>query len=145
MCTISTSYSHLSQQQLYKENQNGYYVVMGKILFFNTTLLFVPFLVNAQDATYWADPFLVAISGLLPQLLSLFVAITVLVFVWGLVVFIRNSDDEKKVAEGKRFMLWGLVALFVMVGVWGIIELLQSITGIGVSPAETVPTVTNPL
>ena len=54
------------------------------------------------------------------------VALTMLVFFWGLSKFILAAGDEKKVADGKRLIFWGIIALFIMVSIWGIINLLYS-------------------
>ena len=61
-------------------------------------------------------------------------AIALLVFFWGLVKFIMKAGDEKAVAEGRRLMLWGIVALFVMVSVWGLVYFIGD---------EIFPTVNN--
>jgi hypothetical protein len=47
-----------------------------------------------------------------------------LVFLWGLVKFIFRvgGGDEKAVEEGKNIMKWGLIALFVLISLWGIIR-----------------------
>lgn len=60
------------------------------------------------------------------QIVLILVAGSLLVFVWGIAKFILSAGDEKKVAEGKTLMFWGVVALFVMVSVWGIIQLFYS-------------------
>lgn len=52
-------------------------------------------------------------------------AIALLVFFWGLVRFIYTASEEGK-SEGKMFMIWGLIALFVMVSVWGIIYFISN-------------------
>ncbi len=73
----------------------------------------------------------------IPILLSL----AVLVFFWGIVKFIYNAGDEKKIDEGKQLMLWGMVGLFVMVALWGIIGYIQvqvgldNTTGLGTLPS----------
>ena len=41
-------------------------------------------------------------------------------FIWGVVEFIRNSDNQEKRKEGRTRMLWGIIALFVMVSFLGI-------------------------
>jgi hypothetical protein len=70
------------------------------------------------------------------------VPLALLVFVWGIVVFIAKSGNEEAVEEGKRKMIWGVVALFVIVSIWGIVAVLQQITGI-VQPATiTRPSIT---
>ncbi|OHA96913.1 MAG: hypothetical protein A3J09_00400 [Candidatus Zambryskibacteria bacterium RIFCSPLOWO2_02_FULL_51_21] len=56
-------------------------------------------------------------------LVPLVASLALLAFFWGLAKFIYNvSGDEKAVGEGKNLMKWGLIALFVMVSVWGILR-----------------------
>lgn len=47
-----------------------------------------------------------------------------LAFLWGLTKFISNAGSDKAVTEGKSLMKWGLIALFIMVTLWGIIQFL---------------------
>ncbi|MDQ3089526.1 MAG: hypothetical protein M3Q24_00015 [bacterium] len=55
-------------------------------------------------------------------------AAALLVFFYGLVKFILKAGQEK--AEGKGIMVWGLIALFVMLSVWGIIRFFQAEFGL---------------
>ncbi len=58
--------------------------------------------------------------------IGVLVAVGLLVFFWGLVKFIFRVDgDEKVIESGKKLMVWGIIALFVMVSVWGIIRFMQ--------------------
>ena len=57
------------------------------------------------------------------QIIPLLVGVTLLSFFWGLAKFIRAAGDEKKITEGKEFMKWGIVGLFVMVSIWGLVNL----------------------
>lgn len=54
-------------------------------------------------------------------------------FVWGLVQFLWNLDEGSH-EEGKRHMVWGIVGMFVMVSVWGILMLLQQTFGLCLDP-----------
>ncbi|MEK7461778.1 MAG: hypothetical protein AAB586_01775 [Patescibacteria group bacterium] len=68
-----------------------------------------------------------SVGGLLNPLIVVLVAAALLVFFWGLVKFIfRVGGDENAVEGGKRLMIWGLIALFVMISVWGIIRFMQN-------------------
>jgi len=66
-----------------------------------------------------------SLREIIKMLIVLAAAVALLAFFWGLARFIFKSGDEKAVEEGKRIMKWGLVALFVMVSVWGIIGFFQ--------------------
>jgi hypothetical protein len=49
---------------------------------------------------------------------------------WGVVQYILNNEEEAKREKGKQFMLWGIIALFVMFSVWGLIKVLGNTFGI---------------
>ncbi|OHB17896.1 MAG: hypothetical protein A2544_01390 [Candidatus Zambryskibacteria bacterium RIFOXYD2_FULL_43_10] len=84
-----------------------------------------------------------AVGGLINPLIVILVGVALLVFFWGLAKFIfRVGGDEKAVEGGKRLMIWGLLALFVMISVWGIIRFMQNalllpLPGSGGSPILT--------
>lgn len=43
-------------------------------------------------------------------------------FIYGLIKFFLNPDNQKKKEEGKSFIVGGLIALFVMTAMWGIVK-----------------------
>jgi Type IV secretion system pilin len=63
--------------------------------------------------------------------LPLLNAIAFLLFFWGVAKFVLHSGDSKQLEEGKQFMIWGVVALFVLVSFWGILQFLSSQFGFG--------------
>lgn len=66
-------------------------------------------------------------NSLVNGVMWLFIAAAVAVFFWGLVEYIFRIGGEKggEAKGGGHLMLWGIIALFVMVSIWGIIRLLQ--------------------
>ena len=50
-------------------------------------------------------------------------------YFWGLATNIPHFGDEKGAEKRRSFFFWGLIILFVMVSVWGIIQLLQNTLG----------------
>ncbi len=58
-----------------------------------------------------------------------------LFFLWGMVQYIRNADNEKKREESKKFIYYGIIGLTVMVAVWGIVRIVTGTFGFG----NTVP------
>jgi hypothetical protein len=59
-------------------------------------------------------------KGLIPLLL----AIGLVVFLWGVVKYVTAGADESKAKEGRNLMIYGIIALFVMVSVWGLVNVL---------------------
>jgi len=72
------------------------------------------------------------------KIILVLVAISLLAFVGGIVYyFMLSPGDQNKRGEGRKFMLWGIVALFVMVSMWGIVNFVSnSVLGNGASPSS---------
>ena len=60
----------------------------------------------------------------LNALMGLFITLAIVVFFWGLIRYLVSVGEEK--SEGLQIMFYGVIAIFVMVSIWGIIRLLQS-------------------
>jgi hypothetical protein len=73
------------------------------------------------------------IANLLVSILSVFAFVA---FFYGLATYILNSADEEKKEAGKNIMIWGTIALFVLVTIWGIIGMLQRTVGSTQGPGK---------
>lgn len=69
------------------------------------------------DTLGLANTFLNAAIGLM-------ITLAIVVFFWGLIRYLMEVGEKKK--EGLEIMFYGIIAIFVMVSIWGIIRLLQS-------------------
>lgn len=69
------------------------------------------------------------IVGYIQQLLPILAGIALLVFFWGLAVFIKNSGDAKSHEQGRSFMIWGVIGLFILLSFMGILQLFYSDLG----------------
>lgn len=98
-----------------------------KISFISSFIL-IPFITYA--ALDGVKTLIEAIGDLIKTALPITVALALLLFFWGLAKFILKSGDPTAQTEGKNRMIWGIVALFVMVSVWGIVNLMQRDLGI---------------
>lgn len=59
-------------------------------------------------------------------------AIAFIVFVWGAFdTFILGANSEEVKEKGKNLMLWGLIGFFVMVSVWGLVNILTGTVSFG--------------
>jgi hypothetical protein len=76
------------------------------------------------------------------SVIPLIFAVAVVMFVWGVVkFFIIDADEEAKRAQGKQFMIWGVIALAVMLSVWGLVAIFGDTFGI---PHSVLPHVCPP-
>jgi hypothetical protein len=64
-------------------------------------------------------------------------AAALLFFFWGLAQYIWGGAEEKE--KGRNLMIWGVVALFIMASIWGIVGVLQSTFNVGNQNTVTVP------
>ncbi len=67
-------------------------------------------------------------------------AVAFIVFVWGAFsTFILGANSEEVKEKGKNLMLWGLIGFFVMVSVWGLVNILTGSVSFGNSSQTTLP------
>ena len=74
------------------------------------------------------------IAGVITQivnpLIELMAAAAFVVFLWGVFKMIANAGDEGARAEGRQNILWGLVGLAIIFGVFGILGLITGTLGV---------------
>lgn len=101
----------------------------------------LPFVAFAQVQSQSVLGVLDFFQRLFNGMIGLFITIAIVAFFWGLIKYIWSVDEKK--AEGLQTMLYGVLAIFVMVSIWGIIRLIQNTFGVaggGAITPGTVPT-----
>lgn len=67
-------------------------------------------------------------------------AVAFIVFLWGAFdTFIVGANNEDVKDKGKNLMLWGLIGFFVMVSVWGLVNILTGSITFGNTSVPTLP------
>lgn len=97
-------------------------IVVSSIVF--GTLSF-PHVVQAQVRDF-ADFVGLLLNGILNPLIVIIITLALIYFLWGMANFILRADDEQARAKGKQIMIWGIIALFVMVSVWALVAILEN-------------------
>lgn len=64
------------------------------------------------------------------SIMPLLIALAVMFFIWGVITYVINPDNEDKRNQGKSFMIYGIIALFVIISVWGLVAVLTNTLGI---------------
>jgi len=62
---------------------------------------------------------------LINDTIYIIVALALVGFMWGIVKILFNSDNEIVKKEGRNFMMYGVLTLFVMTSVWGLVNYLN--------------------
>ena len=60
-------------------------------------------------------------------------AIAFFMFLIGVGRFIRAAGNEKELKESKNLLIWGIIGLFVLMTVWGIVAFIRGEFGFGSS------------
>jgi len=103
-------------------------------------LLVAPMMASAQTL-FNVETLLRSIGRLVDLALPIVVAIALLGFFWGLAKFIFAAGNEVDSEQGKKLMIWSLVALFVMVSVWGLVRFIGNALNVQQGGTIEVPTV----
>lgn len=96
-------------------------MTMTKPILFLSALLF-PLLSSAQTLDGAVQGFLGYVNQVIPVLIGLIL----LALFWSAATFIRTSGKGGEVEEAKKRLLWGVIALFISVAFWGIVQFFTS-------------------
>jgi hypothetical protein len=102
----------------------------------------VPFITSAAAINNVSDVGSFIINTINGVLVPVIFAIAFIVFLWGAFkTFIIGANDPGVKESGKNLMLWGLIGFFVMVSVWGLVNILTGTVsfGNGAGPAGGAP------
>ncbi|MCD8494868.1 MAG: hypothetical protein LRY46_02000 [Candidatus Pacebacteria bacterium] len=105
------------------------------------TLLGMPLVTYAQQGqsntcaaqfNTLGDIFVYGTCLLSRTIVPLIISLALVMFMFGMVKFIANAGDQTKREEGRQFMLWSIIGLFVMISIWGIVAMLTNTFGLSV-------------
>ena len=102
-----------------------------------SVLVLAPLLTFAQspDISYIGNLF-AWIDQLVFVAIPLLLGLAVLLFIWGVIkYFIYGADDESSRTTGRAYMLYALIGLVAVVAVWGLVNLMLQLLGIGTDAA----------
>ena len=69
------------------------------------------------------------LSNIVNPIITLMVGIAIIYFLWGAFQFIKNAESPEERKKGGMNMLWGVVGLFIMASVYGIMNLIIGTIG----------------
>lgn len=82
------------------------------------------------------DIFIQNVQQLINALIPLVAAIALLAFFWGLAKYVFQADDDEAKEKGKNIMIGGIIALFLIAAVGGIVEFIAD--AFGLDQGETI-------
>ncbi|MBI4065845.1 hypothetical protein HY412_01460 [Candidatus Kaiserbacteria bacterium] len=107
-------------------------LVSGALAAFAVPLVSLAAVSNLSDA----GSFIINIIN--NVLVPVLFAIAFIVFLWGaFYTFILGSNDEEAKTNGRNLMLWSLIGFFVMVSIWGLVNILTGSVSFGNNAGPT--------
>ncbi|PIQ68528.1 MAG: hypothetical protein COV91_03680 [Candidatus Taylorbacteria bacterium CG11_big_fil_rev_8_21_14_0_20_46_11] len=80
-----------------------------------------------------------AVQDLIYFIMPIVVTLAVLVILWGIFGYVMHGDEEEKRTQGKQFIIWGIIGLFVMLSIWGLVNVLKSTFSLKNDPPSAMP------
>jgi hypothetical protein len=102
---------------------------MKKFLFIHIGygLLMLPDLALAQGNGQNARTLTAYLSRLInQQLIPLFIAMALAYTIYSVVMFIAADSESQKREEKKQQIFWGIIGLFVIVSIWGLVAVISN-------------------
>lgn len=65
-------------------------------------------------------------------------AVAMVYFLWNVYTFIKLGDNPEKRTEASKGILWGLIGMAIMIGVYTIISIITSSFGISDTPVDQI-------
>lgn len=72
--------------------------------------------------------------GLVGYLIAICFTLAFLFFFWNLAMYIKDYDNEAKRQDSRQYMIYGIIAIFVMMSAWGLVSILRNTFGFGGTP-----------
>ena len=69
------------------------------------------------------------LNEIVNPIITLLIGVAVLVFLWGVFGFVRNAESSEERKKGGMHMLFGAIGLFIMIGAYGVLNLILGTIG----------------
>lgn len=115
-----------------------------KSKFFIPTALFLASIslpatsVFAQTVTT-VPALLTRLEEILNVIIPFIIGLAVFTIIWGIFIYITKAGEEEKRSEAKLYIVWGIIAVFSMLSIWGFVNILVNSFGIPINPPISYP------
>jgi hypothetical protein len=95
-----------------------------------------PLLAFAQSGAVvrTTDDVLTIIKGFVGQATPIIIGLAVFVIIFGVFRYVVQADNEEARKSGQKFIFWGVIGVFVMISIWGLVNIL-----VNTLPLDTTP------
>lgn len=89
-----------------------------------TIVLSLPLVSYAAEALTKTTELIKAGITVLNTVLAAVFVLALIVFAWGVVKYISAAGDAAKIKDSKAFLFWGIIGVFVLASMWGLIKFI---------------------
>ena len=82
---------------------------------------------------------LTKIEEILNVIIPFIIGLAVFTIIWGIFTYITKAGEEEKRSEAKLYIVWGIIAVFCMLSIWGFVNILINSFGIPINPPTSYP------
>jgi len=75
------------------------------------------------------EQFICKIGDILNIIIPILIVLAIVYFIWGVIQYVISDDEEAKQA-GRNRIIFGIIGLAVIVGVWGLVAILTQTFGV---------------
>jgi len=98
--------------------------------FLGIAVSFLPLTASAVTASNYSGStgfagLIVWFAGLLNTAVPIIISLAVVFFIWNVFSYAVAGDEDKK-KQAKTQIIWGVVGIFVMVSIWGLVAILSN-------------------
>ncbi|MGC9605584.1 MAG: Mbov_0395 family pilin-like conjugal transfer protein [Minisyncoccia bacterium] len=85
------------------------------------------------------------LTGIGNTVIGILISLAVIWIIWNVVSFIIHADNPEKRGESGKAILWGVVGLFVILSIWGLVNILTGTFSTNTqAPVQNYPVNPNP-
>lgn len=101
--------------------------------------LLLPLVANAQNVGQGLFGTFNLFNRLLNSVMALCVLVAVIAVFYGVIRYLFSKDNREAAHKGMIMAIYGIIAIAIMVSIWGIINILQSTFGINSRQQAVTP------
>ena len=114
--------------------QKIFKTILSLVAVFSAPLAFADTCISAVNSGDHITNFCGLASLILGMLnkavIPILMALAIVFFIAGVVQYVINPSSSEEREKGQQYMIWGIVGLFAIVSVWGLVAILTGTFGI---------------
>ena len=78
------------------------------------------------------------VLGVVDLLFPIVGALALIWFFWGIIQYVLKGENIEKREQSRNFMIYAVIAFFVMFSIWGLVHIIQNTFFLGFGPGTSL-------